>query len=43
MKHVTLLKFVYVVLAVAGFVWPEAAQFLGGLVLFMIVVGKPKE
>lgn len=31
-----------VALCVAGFVWPEAAQAVGGLVLFYLVFGPPK-
>lgn len=43
MEHVTLMRFIYVSLAVAGFVWPIVAQILGGLVFLVLVFGKPKE
>ncbi len=42
MEHVTLMRFIYVSLAVAGFVWPIAAQILGGLVFMVLVFGKPR-
>lgn len=43
MQHFTLMRLIYISLAVAGFVWPIAAQILGGLVFFILVFGKPKE
>jgi hypothetical protein len=37
-----LMRLLMVSLACAGFIWPEAAQLLGGLVLFFLIFGKPR-
>ena len=41
--RITPTRLMFVALAVAGFVWPVAAQILGGLVLFFLVFGKPSQ
>lgn len=38
-----LMRLLMVSLAVAGFIWPVAAQALGCLVLFFLIFGKPKD
>ena len=43
MQHITFMRLLYVSLAVAGFIWPVAAQILGGIVFVLLVFGKPKE
>ena len=35
------MRLLMISLACAGFVWPVAAQWLGGLVLFFLIFGKP--
>lgn len=42
MQHVSLMRLLYVSLAVAGFIWPVAAQALGAIVLAILVFGKPR-
>lgn len=37
-----LMRLLMLALAVAGFIWPVASQCLGGLVLFFLIFGKPR-
>ena len=43
MESISLIRLIYVSLAVAGFFWPVAAQVLGAWVVFILVFGKPKK